>query len=93
MDTPWELDLERALVSQLAECRDLDLANDDGEKNEFTNDENCAAQRDELTALASIFGNDLSGPAAAGAKRTAFALEGGDEGEGIEGEGEGIDEG
>ena len=74
MDTPWELELELALVSQLAKGDDVDdKCIDDEEKND---EEDRAAQLDELTALASIFGDDLSGPAAADAKRAARALEG-----------------
>ena len=85
MDTPWEHELERALVSQLASVRlvDGDETDDGGGGEDFegvrdadARDDDRAAQLDELTALASIFGDDLGGPAAADAKRAARALEG-----------------
>ena len=98
MDTPWEHELERALVSQLASVRlssDGDETDDGGvgedvesdvesdvedvesdESDADARDDDRAAQLDELTALASIFGDDLGGPAAADAKRAARALEG-----------------
>ena len=88
MDTPWEHELERALVSQLASVRLVDGDETDetdggggGEDVESVRDADArdddrAAQLDELTALASIFGDDLGGPAAADAKRAARALEG-----------------
>ena len=80
MDTPWEHELERALVSQLASVRlvDGDETDDGGGGENFegvrdadARDDDRAAQLDELTALASIFGDDLGGPAAADAKRAA----------------------
>ena len=85
MDTPWEHELERALVSQLASVRlvDGDETDDGGGGENFegvrdadARDDDRAAQLDELTALASIFGDYLGGPAAADAKRAARALEG-----------------
>ena len=79
METPWEHELERALSSQLASVRvvDGDETNDGGGENVRDADarrDDRAAQLDELTALASIFGDDLGGPAAAYAKRAARAL-------------------
>ena len=74
MDTPWEHELERALVSQLAEGPTLvgrRPVTDDGgggedvesaESDADARDDDRAAQLDELTALASIFGDDLGGP-------------------------------
>ena len=84
METPWEHELERALSSQLASVRvvDGDETNDGGGENVRDADarrDDRAAQLDELTALASIFGDDLGGPAAAYAKRAARALEGRDD--------------
>jgi len=82
METPWEHELERALVSQLASFRlvDGDEANggDDDVPDADALDDDRTAQLDELTALASIFGDDLRGPAAAEARRAARALEGRD---------------
>ena len=83
MDAPWEHELERALVSQLASVRlDGDETNDGGDevvRDADAHDDDRAAQLDELTALASIFGDDLCGPAAADAKRAARELEGRDD--------------
>ena len=83
MDTPWEHELERALVSQLASVRlsstatrpttargedvesDVESDVEDVESVESdadARDDDRAAQLDELTALASIFGDDLGAP-------------------------------
>jgi E3 ubiquitin-protein ligase RNF14 len=86
METPWELDLERALVSQFASRRDEDDVPTSTTSSD--RDDDRAAQLDELTALASIFGDALSGPAAAAARREARVVEGLETDDAIENESE-----
>ena len=72
-DTPWELALERALLRQLpARWND----EGDGVEDDADRRRDRAEQLDEIMALAAIFGDDLSGPAAAVAAREAALLAG-----------------
>ena len=64
-EEPWELKLERALVSRLAPAPDDDEEEEEDAQIIAPNEEDRSAQLDELMALKSIFGDDLRGPAAA----------------------------
>ena len=64
-EEPWELKLERALLSRLAPAPDDDEEEDEDAQIIAPNEEDRSAQLDELVALKSIFGDDLRGPAAA----------------------------
>ena len=64
-EEPWELKLERALLSRLAPAPDDDEEEEEDAQIIAPNEEDRSAQLDELMALKSIFGDDLRGPAAA----------------------------
>ena len=64
-EEPWELKLERALLSRLAPAPDDDEEEEEDAQIIAPNEEDRSAQLDELVALKSIFGDDLRGPAAA----------------------------
>ena len=79
-DTPWELALERALLRQVPARWSDDDNNDygDGDGDDADRRRDRAEQLDEIMALAAIFGDDLSGPAAAVAAREAALVAGED---------------
>ena len=71
MAEPWELTLERALLSRLPPAPSADEPDndDDDDVSIEQNAEDRAARLDELMALSSIYGENLRGPAAVVAGR------------------------